>query len=420
MPNKELNTLETKAQEKRTLRAAKVQEMHDLSLQTSFPAEAQTRWDALHTEQMALETEIRTIETTIALQKEMRTFTPPPVAVPSQTFTETRDAAKSAEIETRAFNAFLSGGWTAVNSNEELRTYAPLDSTQNTGQTGFTIPIQFMQQLEVKMKAYGGMLNDCNTVLSASGSQLLWPIMDDTANSGSWLAENGTANQTNPAFSNVAFTSNLASSDQVLISIQALNDTAFDLSGVLNSAFAVRLGRLLNAAYTNGSGSGQPKGILGVSGIGSVTNVGDPQTGNTSANSIGVDDLNAVQFAVDDAYRNSPKARYHFGSSTLTTLMKLKNSLGNPIFVASVTAGAPDTILGKPYTINYSMPTIASGHKPVLFGDFDKYVIRKVGEAQVFRYNELYMPNKQIGFEAYLRTDGQCIQPAAFAVITQP
>jgi hypothetical protein len=79
MPNKELNTLETRATEKRLLRAAKVQEMHDLTLQTSFPAEAQTRWDALHVEQTALEIEIRTIETTIALQKEMRSFTPPAI-----------------------------------------------------------------------------------------------------------------------------------------------------------------------------------------------------------------------------------------------------------------------------------------------------------------------------------------------------
>lgn len=419
--SKELNVLETRAAEKRQVRFAKVQEMHDLTEKTSFPEEAQKRWNELNAEQKALETEIRSIEETIALQKELRTFTPPPAVEPTKTFSsETRDVAKKAEMENRAFDVFLRGGWTAVNTNEELRTYAPLDTTTSGSAGGYLIPTGFMQELEVKLKAFGGMLNDARTILTSSGNTMNWPTMDDTTNKGSWIAQNGAVNQTNPTFNQVVFSSYLASSDQVLVSVQEVNDAAFDLQGILADAFVTRIGRLTNDAYTTGTGSGQPTGLLNVSGIGSVTNVGDPQTGNTSANSIGIDDLTNVQFAVDPLYQNAPTARYHFNSSTLGTLMKLKDSLGRPLFEVSLTAGVQDTILGRKFTINQSMPSLASGHKPVVFGDFSKYVIRKIGEATVFRYNELYMPNHQIGFQAYLRTDGQCIQPAAFAVITQP
>jgi hypothetical protein len=36
------------------------------------------------------------------------------------------------------------------------------------------------------------------------------------------------------------------------------------------------------------------------------------------------------------------------------------------------------------------------------------------------RYNELYMPNHQIGFQAFLRTDSRRLQQAAFALLCNP
>jgi HK97 family phage major capsid protein len=408
----------SKSLELRKQRAALVAEMNDLTTKTSFPAEAEARWNVIDGEQKALESQINKIEMSEKLAAEMRQFTPAPsTAQPGEVRTTdaVAEAAKTAEFEKRAFRKYVAEGRHAVTSDPELRTYVGLNVA--TGANGdFTVPQGFQKELEIKMKQFGGMLQRARILNTASGAPIQWPTMDDTANSGRWLSEAGAVSQTNPTFGQVNITSNLASSDQVLISIQLLQDTAFDMEGTLAEAFAIRLGRLLNLAYTSGTGSGQPQGILGVSGIGNVAAVGDPQTGNTATNSVGVDDLVNVQGAVDAAYRVG--GSYMFNDTTFNKLRKLKNSLGQPLWEVSLTAAAPDQIMGKPYTVNYDMASPATTVKSVLFGDFSKYIVRNIGGVTVMRYNELYMPNHQIGFQAYLRTDGQCIQPAAFATLT--
>ena len=403
----------SKSLELRQKRAKIVEEMHDLTSKTSFPAEAEARWSDLDKEQRALESQITKIESTEKLAEEMRQFTPPPANQVGETRS---DEQKKEELRAKAFNAYLRGGWSAIERNAELRVYTPLTTTTGA-QGGFEVPTGFQKELEVKLKAFGGMRSVARILNTSIGNTINWPTMDDTANSGRWLSENSAVSQTNPAFGQVNLVSNLASSDQVLLSIQLLNDSAFDMQGELTDAFSIRLARLTNAAYTNGTGSGQPTGIMNVAGIGSVAGVGDPQTGNTATNSIGVDDLVNVQAAVDAAYRKN--GTYQFSDSTFNKLRKLKDSLGHPLWQVDLAAGVPDKILNRPYVVNFDMPNIGAGNKPVVYGDFSKYIIRDVGALEVVRYNELYMPNHQIGFQAYLRTDGQCIQPAAFAVIQQ-
>ena len=199
--------------------------------------------------------------------------------------------------------------------------------------------------------------------------------------------------------------------------VQLLQDSAFPVEPLLNDLFGIRIGRALSDAYTNGSGSGEPKGL-----VPSITNlvtvVGDSATGNTDLNSIGVDDLSNVIAALDPAYRVN--AKFMANQSTYDFMRKLKDTLGRPLWEVSIAQGVPDRILGYEYDWNQSMDAIGASKKSVVFGDFSKYVIRDVGGITAVRYNELYMPNHQVGFQAYLRTDGQCIQPAAFAALEHP
>lgn len=403
--------------ELRKQRDAKIQEMHSLTDgKTAFAPEAEARWNALDAEQKSLETQINMVERTETLQAEMRKVNPPASAAPGDTRT---DDTNKVELEKRAFDTYIRRGRQAVEQNAELRTYAGLNTNDGGAGGDYTVPTGFQKELEVKLKAFGGMLSVARILNTSIGNTINWPTMDDTSNTGEWLTEAAPVSQLNPAFGQVNLASYLASSKQVLISVQLINDSSFDLEGELSSAFAIRLGRTLNAAYTSGNGSGLPTGLLKSGVISqSATAVGDPQSGNTDLNSVGYDDLDAVQAAVDAAYRAN--GSYMFSDATLQSLKKLKDSLGRPLWISSLTSAAPDTILGKKFVVNYSMPNIAAAAKSVIFGDFSKYIIRNVGGVTMIRYNELYMPNHQVGFQAYLRTDGQCIQPAAFAVLTHP
>jgi HK97 family phage major capsid protein len=73
-------------------------------------------------------------------------------------------------------------------------------------------------------------------------------------------------------------------------------------------------------------------------------------------------------------------------------------------------AGIPDRLLGYTYVVNQSMAsTLAKAAKVVLFGDFSKYKIRDVAGIRLVRLDELFAQTDQVGFVAFLRTDGQLL-----------
>lgn len=437
-----------KAKELRQQRAALIEEMHNLTEKTDFPDEAQKRWKELDNQQKQMEAQIRAIESTETLTNEMREVKPPPQGQPGAENAANRQQANTPEEMSKrirerlespeyrsAFMEFCRRGDNKMSRsnldilegiNAEARTYSGLNTSTSGDAGGYVVPIGFQRELEKKMKAYGRMREVCRILTTSTGNTLDWPTMDDTANTGEFLAEANPVTQLNPTFGQVQFGSNLASSKQVLISVQLLQDSAFDLEGELSEAFAIRLGRILNNKYTLGNGSGVPKGLVYAIQNDSVPNVvnavgsnsNDGITGNTEANSIGSDDLDNLISAVDPAYRTN--AMFMMNWKTIDFLRKLKDKYGRPLWVASLAVGEPDRIYGFKFDWNADMDTVAAGKYPVLFGDFSKYVIRDVGGVTVVRYNELYMPNHQVGFQAFLRTDGQRLQQAAFSLLYNP
>jgi HK97 family phage major capsid protein len=295
------------------------------------------------------------------------------------------------------------------------------------GDGEFVVPVGFQKELEIKLKAYGGMRNVCRVINTSTGNPLQWPTMDDTANDGEWLAEATTIGQVNPAFERITFTANVASSKQVLVSVQLLKDSAFEVQSLLSDAMGIRIGRRVNLGYTKGNGSGQPNGIIPEvvaynSGSQIVTAVGANSTnnpGSTDLNSVNlIDDLDALITKVDPAYRIGAKFMAH--QSTLDTFRKQKDGFGRPLWNVSVSEDEPDTIYGYGYQWNQNMDTLAASANSVLFGNFEHYVIRDVGPATFFVFQETYMANLQKGFQAFLRTDGQLLQGAAFSVLEHP
>lgn len=415
-----------------------VQEMHDLTEKTSFAGEAQTRWNELDKQQEALKTQIEAVTKSESLRADMakvthvETSTPGAIQgerataqTPEQRVAEIRGSKEYADAFTSVCRTGKAVGLLAadrVTGQADLRTYSAMDVT--SGSVGdYLVPIGFQKELEVKLKYYGGMRNVCRTINTSTGNTLNWPTFDDTSNTGEWLSAGSTIAQLNPTIGQVAFGSNIADSKQVLVSVPLLQDSAFDVNSFLADAFAIRLSRITNAGYTTGNGSGQPGGLL--TGVGStgITNiqyaVGASSNNSTSSynevNSIGTDDLSNLITGLDPLYR--PNAHFMATQATLDFLRKVKDGFGRPIWEASIDQASPDRIFGYPYQWNADMSGIGASNNSMVFGDFDKYVIRDVGGVTFFVFNETYMAQLQRGFVSFLRTDGQLLQPAAFAVL---
>lgn len=418
----------SKSLELRQDRSLIVDEMRSLvEKNDKLEGDVLNRWKELDAKQKSMLADIEAREATEALDAELRSVKSPNLPQVGQaeqrvnavSAMKTRAAELHGSEEYRkAFDSFVRTGKTNE-VLEEMRTYNAMgDSTQGT-----LIPVGFQKELEVKLKAVGGIRQVARVITTASGNALHWPTADDTANNGSWIAENTTVNQTNPSFSEVVLNANLASSDQVIISLQLLQDNAVNIESYLADSFGLRLGRLTNIGYTTGSGSGQPSGLItglvadgtrNVSAVGAYSNDGV----STDINSVGSDDLDNLINKLDPAYRAN--GTFMANQSTYDALRKVKDKYGRSIWAAGLTDGAPDTIRGYRYVYNQNMAAIGANNISMVFGDFTKYIIRDVLGFTMVRFNELFMSAHQVGFQAFLRTDGKLLQPAAFSQLLHP
>jgi len=99
--------------------------------------------------------------------------------------------------------------------------------------------------------------------------------------------------------------------------------------------------------------------------------------------------------------------------STLLAIRKLKDGDGNYLWqMGNVQAGIPSTINGRPYSINQAMDSLAAAKKVMLFGDFSKYYVRKVGAPLIGAIQDKdFWPG--FGVAGYIRFDGELSDTAA-------
>lgn len=113
-----------------------------------------------------------------------------------------------------------------------------------------------------------------------------------------------------------------------------------------------------------------------------------------------------------------------FSDSTLGTLQRILDKFGRPLWTPGVANNAPNMINGYTYTLNQSMPSIAAGANTVIFGDFTKFVARRVKAMSVKRLDELFAQTDQVGFLAFSRIDSNLVlavnnSPCAINVLEQ-
>ncbi len=283
---------------------------------------------------------------------------------------------------------------------EELRGLSPeeqraLSTTDGAG--GFTIPEGFVNNIEAAMKDFSGMRQSNATILpTASGNDLPWPQADDTGNSGVLLAENTAAAEQDITFTAMTLNAFKYSSKMIKVSVELLQDTAFNLETWLAEKLGERIGRITNLHFTTGDGSSKPQGIVVASSVGPTT---------ASATAVTQGELLELKHSVDPAYRRQ-SPQWMFNDSTLKTIKKLEDADGRLLWSAGLSGGNAATIDDDPYVINQDMASIASAAKAIIYGAMSKYIIRDVLGITLLVLRERFAEAGQVAFLAFSRHDG--------------
>jgi HK97 family phage major capsid protein len=324
----------------------------------------------------------------------------------------------SAEERSLGFAAWCRGQKNASAKDRELATRAGynLASDETTfcmpetramgvgaasaGDTTFST--RFVRELEVARLAFGNVRNEATVVRTSTGNPMRFPTANDTAQTGALLAENTQIALQDISISEVTLDAYKYSSKGVLVSVELLQDNEVDLESFIGRALGERLGRITNAQFTTGTGTAQPNGIVTASTAGPTS---------ATATTITYANLVDLQHSVDPEYQAGAKWMFNF--STLALLKKLVDGdsrpLWQPAMGASMGSENMATILGKPYVINQQMANAASTLKAVLYGDFSKYLVREVKDITLLRLVERYADYHQVGFLAFMRTDGDLL-----------
>jgi HK97 family phage major capsid protein len=278
---------------------------------------------------------------------------------------------------------------------------------------GYFVPTGFVNAVEVATKWYADLIASCGSIGTASASPLPYPTNNDTTAKAVLLGESQAVVEKDVTASQILFGAYKYSSGLVKASIELVQDSAFDIESFVARAMGVRFGREWEDVFTNGNGSTEPQGILtGISGSGAVpviaqgANANSGLSSDNSTNSIGWADVVNLAHSVDKSYRKG--ASYMLHDQTLATLGRTLDKFGRPLFVPGLN-GDVDRLNGYPVIVNNAMPQVAASNVVLAFGDFSKFMIRRVKDFQILVLRERYADNGQVGYIGFARVDSKLV-----------
>jgi HK97 family phage major capsid protein len=404
--------------------AKEMARLSDDGLKTS---EQKEKFERLDAEQKRLKERIEVIERADTAYTETRQTGAPPNGQLGGIVGPTEQADREYRA---AFNKYLRVGRNELTMEDRATLRHETRDMGTGGQgaypgatSGFFVPVGFVREVETAMKYYGPMLNGGRgfpTIIeTATGQPLPWPTSNDTSITGELIGEGQQVTTADVIIGMVMFNAWKMSSKLVKVSLELMEDSAFDFQEFLIKQFAERIGRAANQYLTTGLGSAssQPYGIIPATLAGglTVTALGaSSNDGSSAADTIGSDDLTNLEHLIDPLYR--PGAKYMFNDSTLKALKKVKDKYGRPLWQTGVSSGAPDTINGYEYCttpymdalqVTPSSPTVT--RNTVLFGALEKYTVRRVKQLTVLRLSERFADYGQVAFIGFFRFDGQLL-----------
>ena len=270
---------------------------------------------------------------------------------------------------------------------------------------GYLVPDEYDNRLIEKLKEENIFRKLCHPV-STSGDHKINIAASTPA--AAWIEEGEALTWGDATFAQILLDAHKLHV-AIKVTEELLYDSKFDLETFILNAFSKALANAEENAFINGTGSGQPLGIL------AATGGADVGVTAASATAITADEIINLVYSLKRPYRKN--AVFLMNAQTVAAVRKLKDGTGTYLWHEALTADAPNRLLGYPVFTSEFMPTIEAGAKTIAFGDFDYYNIGDRGSRSFQELKELFAGNGMVGFVAKERVDGKLILPEAIKVL---
>jgi HK97 family phage major capsid protein len=201
----------------------------------------------------------------------------------------------------------------------------------------------------------------------------------------------------------------------IKLSNKLLRASFFNVEGLVVDRLRYKNAVVQENAFLNGSGSGQPLGVMVASALGINTDR-DVSTDNETT-AVTLDGLKEAKYTLKSQYW--PRARWTFHRDAVKQIDKLKDGEGRYAWQPSVVIGQPDRLLNLPMDISEYMPnTFTTGLYVGLLCDWSFYWIADALDMGIQRLVELYAATNQTGLIVRSETDGMPVLSEAFVRVT--
>lgn len=315
-----------------------------------------------------------------------------------------------------AFENYLRTG--IPNSDISGLRVSNAQSTGSDSAGGYMVPPEFRQKLVEVRKAFGGLAAEVDSFDTDNGSTMEYPSIDDTANSGQITAEGAAvAGGADLVFGTIAlgafkYTSSGASNAPLKVSVELLQDAAFDVQGLIARKLGERIARKQAVDWVTGTGTTLPFGIARAALTADVT--------LAAGNALTYQKFLDIETALDPAYEQN--AKWGMSKQTWQNARAIVGTDGRPLIQESAQAGIGGrpsrSLLGYPVVIDqaFSANTTLSAKFAVLGDLREAYAIRRVSNVVLIVNPYSSAASGQVEFTAWERADGNVQNRKAYSL----
>jgi len=312
--------------------------------------------------------------------------------------------AKQIDDSIRIWETFLRKGKEGLDDVEQKALTVGTAAT-----AGNLAPAEYVEEL-VKVITEISPVRSVARVRQTSNKEIEVPSKTATF-AAAWTAETGTRSETTGYTTSLNTIPTHELYALVDISSALLEDSVFDLESEMNLEFAEQFAKAEGAAFISGNGTNKPTGIT------DGTTVASGVT-TASATAITADEM--VEFVHSLKADYAQNAAFMMNRTTLGEIRKLKDTAGQYIFQTGFSgqAGLPNTILGHPYVEAPDVADIATGTKPIIFGDYRRgYMIVDRVALSVLRDPYSQASSGNVRYIARRRVGGEVVLAEAMKVL---
>jgi HK97 family phage major capsid protein len=281
----------------------------------------------------------------------------------------------------------------------EVRSYNFEKRDVLTSTSGSPVPTSFYDQVILKARLVGPMLDVPTQLNTTSGETIQVPSLSAYSSSATVTAQGANFSESDPTFNSFVNLGAFKYGFLIQVSREMIEDSGVDLLGFLADQVGNGLGYNVQNALTVGTGTVQPQGI--------VTAAGSGITGGTGVSgAFTADNLIDLYYSLDGAARLLPGVGWMMNGASIGAVRKLKDTAGNYIFSPAADGNQRDLLLGRPVYENPHVASAATSAKSVIAGHMPSFFVRSVGGIRLDRSDDFAFNADLVTFRASMRVDG--------------